>query len=338
MVSGYKCTDRGSKHLMRILEQVHRRAKELIDEPLTTSFIGFSQIINSWNAEDGILASYRYGLSEDAEVVKAGYYGKHDRATNRFRTCNVFGCIGQPIPNLGAMESEAYAIRSLADVEITGQDLIRGKVASDLIQSLGRARAEQRTDPVVLWHAGPQPPPQWIEFETLKLERGNQDLKRQVQKVAIELLYEIGVSSPSISLSLLESTLRKYSLYSINKGTIFSMQEIKDLREKPSAWRNICNYWSEVLEKEGAAQVHGGFSIGKLWTFLEPEDAKMLAQEIREQTTEETEELELAQAAGNPYPVVTDIRAFRKSPPLPPPKQRRTRAAELLRFDIGDSS
>ena len=113
------------------------------------------------------------------EAAEWGYYGRDDRGTNRFQEAKVWACVGDPIPNLGAVQAEC---------RLSGEGweaVARGRCHATAIQSLARARHIRRDDdPPILIYAGKYPPPghEWEEHQIPKVQRksGLRDLLEDV--------------------------------------------------------------------------------------------------------------------------------------------------------------
>jgi len=112
-----------------------------------------------------------------------GYYGKHDRGSNRFIGVRVMITIGDPVPSIGGVEADG---RTLG---IPAQELIDQRTSVALMQAHGRSRSIRAEGAMLHVHVGRFRPPNWNECTPAGLAPGRipSDARSRVESV-VELL------------------------------------------------------------------------------------------------------------------------------------------------------
>jgi hypothetical protein len=81
--------------------------------------------------------------------LQLGYWGRDNRASNRFLTTQTLISIGKLVPNLGQMAAEFQTLTGWANIpnKLIGHygQWVKRKITSELIQDVGRLRAHLRS-------------------------------------------------------------------------------------------------------------------------------------------------------------------------------------------------
>ena len=256
---GDGASERGARHLERVLADVHRHADKVLPPGTArrSAFLTHRPVAGAWNTNREPLGAFKRALGTEVELLPAGYYGREERATNTYRECTVFGAFGAPVANIGDVETLAHLCR-LHGIEVQADTLTMAGAAATLVQSLGRARADQRVDPVVLWHCGPYVPPTWLgtDYVTLEVPDGRPitAVAEDVKTAAVELLHGAEVSSPRCAVSLLDCSIGQNCYSYFSYGSFVRMQILKDLHDD-AARRQVARWWDAACEAEGAVKV-----------------------------------------------------------------------------------
>jgi len=131
--------------------------------------------------EIGIITHRRLAAigEEIDDSIRWAYYGRDDRGTNKFASVKNWVCLGDPTPNLGAIQAECRLSGLSWETEA------KQKTFAIAVQAIARARHIRRDDePPILIYVG-RTPPAVMEWERTKLPKGRRsDIRGMIERVA----------------------------------------------------------------------------------------------------------------------------------------------------------